>query len=183
MKLKKVLILVTIISMILISIPTEIFAWTTKDATYEVCNIINVCISGTLRIVAFIIAIFYIVKAIKYMKNSKEEPTQKMKNIKIFSIIMIIQVILLLFGASLVIDVGMETYTIGETYNAFSTQSLIPNGLRIIAFVAIFFYILKAIAYFVSSKEENKLKIKNLIIWEVITAIIVAILLIVAQKL
>ena len=183
MKLKKVLILI-IISIILISIPAEIFAWTTtKNVTYEVCNMINVCISGTLRIVAFVLAIIYIVSISKYIKNSKEEPKQKMNKIKVSTIITIIEIVLLLFGASFVIEVGIETYTKGETYQMFSVESLIPNVFRIIAFVAIFFYIIKAIIYFMSPEEDSTQKIKTLIKWEVVTAIITAVLLIIAQKL
>ena len=159
MKLKKSLILV-IISIILISIPAEIFAWTTtKNVTYEVCNMINVCISGTLRIVAFVLAIIYIVSISKYIKNSKEEPKQKMNKIKVSTIITIIEIVLLLFGASFVIEVGIETYTKGETYQMFSVESLIPNVFRIIAFVAIFFYIIKSIIYFMSPEEDSTQKI------------------------
>jgi len=182
MKLKNALIL--IISIILISIPAEIFAWTTREVvTYEVCNIINVCISGTLRIVALAIGIIYIVGLNKYIKTSKEEPKQKVNKIKTITVIMIMEIALLLFGALWVIDVGMETYVKGEVYQAINSQSLIPNALRIIAFVAIFFYIIKSIIYFTSEEEETQQKIKTLIKWEVVTAIITAVLLIVAQKL
>lgn len=182
MKLKKSLILL-IISIILINIPAEIFAWTTREVvTYEVCNIINLCIAGTLRIAALVLAIIYIVSMSKYIKNAKENPKQKMNKIKVITIITIIEIVLLLFGASWVIDVGMETYIKGQAYQAFNAESLIPNVLRIIAFVAIFFYIIKSIIYFASEKEEIQQKIKTLIKWEVVTAIITAVLLIIAQK-
>ena len=182
MKLKNVLILL-IISIILISIPVEIFAWTTKDATYEVCNIINVCISGTIKIVAWTIAIIYVVQATKYMKLSKEEPSKKIKNIQLSLIITIIQVVLLIFGASWVIKIGMETYTNGEIYQLFDVNTLIPNFIRIIAFVLIIFYIIKSIIYFISEEKSIKQKVINLIKWELITAIIVVILLILANYL
>lgn len=172
-----------IISLMLISIPTVIFAWTTKAVvTYEVCNMINVCISGTLRSAAFIIAIIYIVGMSKYIKNSKENPKQKMRKIKLSTIITIIEIALLLLGASWVIEIGMETYAKGEVYEVFSTESLIPNLLRIMAFVAIFFYIIKSVIYFMSTEGDSIQKIKHLIKWEVITVIIAVVLLIVAQK-
>lgn len=181
MKLKKVLIF-AIISIILISIPSEIFAWTTKDTTYEVCNIINVSMSGTMRTIAFAIAITYIVQAIKYTKHSKVEPQQKIKNIQISLIITIIQIIILLFGASWVLDVGMESYNVGETYQVFEINKLIPNAMRIGAFVTILFYIIKAVIYFTSSEEENKLKVKNLIKWQMLTGVIFVALLLLAKN-
>ena len=182
MNLKKSLILL-IISIILISIPAEILAWTTSQKiTYEICNIVNVCIAGTLRISALVLAIIYIIGTIKYAKNSKEKPKQKMNKIKAVTIITIIEIILLLFGALGVIEVGMETYVKGESYNAFGAERLIPNALRIIAFVAIVFYIIKSIIYFVTEKEDSMQKIKTLIKWEVITAIITTVLLIIAQN-
>lgn len=181
MKLKNALIL--IISIILISIPAEIFAWTTREVvTYEVCNMINICIAGTLRLVAFVLAIIYIVNMSKYIKTSKEEPKQKIKKIKIITVITIIEILFLLFGALGVIRVGIETYVKGEVYQAFNTQSLIPNALRIIAFVAIFFYLIKSIIYSVSPEEDLTQKIKTLIKWEVGTGIIAAVLLIIAQN-
>lgn len=183
MKLKKSLILV-IVSIILISVPAQVLAWTTpQNVTYEICNIINVCISGTLRIVALVLAIIYIISISKYQKTSKEEPKQKVNKIKAITVITIIEIILLLLGALGVIKAGMETYVIGEVYQVFSAPNLISNALRIIAFVAIFFYIIKAIIYFMSPEEESTQKIKTLIKWEVVTAIITAVLLIIAQKL
>ncbi len=181
MKLKKVLIF-TVISIILISIPTGTFAWTTKDTTYEVCNIINVCISGTMKIVAWVIAIIYILQLIKYMKQSKEEPSKKIKNIQISLIITIIQIVILLFGAAWVLEVGMETYNVGETYQAFEINKLIPNAMRISAFVAILFYIIKSVIYFVTSGEDNKQKVKNIIKWEIVTAIIFVVLLLLSKN-
>ena len=181
MKLKKALI-ITIISIILINIPIATFAWTTRDTTYEICNIINVCISGTMKIVAWVIAIIYIVKAIKYVKVSKEEPQQKIKNIQTSLIITILEIVILVFGASWVIDIGMETYNIGEAYKVFEINKLIPNFMRIIAFVLFLFYIIKSIIYFASSEEDNHQKVKHLIKWQIVTATIFAILLILSKN-
>lgn len=177
MKLKKELILTAIISIILINIPAEIFAWgTVRNATYEVCNMINVCIAGTLRIVALAIAIIYVVSIIKTKTSSKEETPQK---IPTSLIPMIIQIVVLLLAAFFVTQIGMETYTYGMNYKAFDISDI----MRIMAFVAIIFYIIKAIIYFATSEEENKQKIKTLIIWQIITAIITTILLVFARNL
>ena len=113
MNLKKSLILV-IISIILISVPVQVLAWTTpQKVTYEICNIINVCIAGTLRIVAFAIAIIYILGISNYIKKSKENPNRKTNKIKAITIITIIEIILLQYGALGVIKVGLETYVKG----------------------------------------------------------------------
>lgn len=181
MKFKKEL-TILIISIILTSIPVLTFAWTTKETTYEVCNIINVCISGTMKIVAWAIAIIYIVQAIKYIKFSKQEPQQKIKNIQISIIITIIEIVILLFGASWVLDIGMETYNIGETYQSFEINKLVPNSMRIIAFVLLLFYIIKSIIYFATSEDDNKQKVKHLIKWQIVTAVVFVILLLLAKK-
>lgn len=130
-----------------------------------------------MKIVAWTIAIIYILQVIKYMKLSKEEPRKKIKNIQLSLIITIIQILILLFGASWVIDVGMEIYNVGEIYQAFDINKLIPNAMRIIAFVLLLFYIIKSIIYFTSSEEENKKKVKKIIKWQIATGIIFVVLL------
>lgn len=176
MKSKKQLILIAIISVILISIPTKIFAWVTEiQTTYEVCNMINTCIAGTLRTVALAIAIIYVVSLLKTKKSSKQEEKQKiLKSL----ILIIIQIVMLLLAAFFVAQIGMETRIYGEEYQVFE----FPDIIRIIAFVAIIFCIIKAIIYYVSPEEENKQKIKAIAQLEVITSAIAAILLIFAQN-
>lgn len=177
MKLKKVLTIIAIISIILISNSIQVYGWTQR--TYEACNIINTCISGTIKLIAFIVAISYITVAIRYMRDAKEEKKQKLKNLLIWLIITIIQVTVLLLGAAWVTNAGIETYTYptGERYGTYKLSEIISNAVRIIAFVSIMFYIIKSIAYFATSEEKNKEKITNLVKWQIITAIIVAILL------
>jgi len=169
MKLKKELILTLIISIILINIPAKIFAWVTEiKSTYEVCNIINVCIAGTLRIVALVVGIMYIASLLKTKKSQKRESL----------ILIIIQIAVLLLVAFFVTQIGMETRILGEKYQAFDFSDI----FRIIAFVTIIFCIIKVIIQYASSEEGNKQKIITIAKWEVITAIIVAILLILAKN-
>lgn len=177
MKLKKVLTLIAITSIILICNSIEVYGWVQR--TYEACNIINVCIAGTLKLIAFIVSISYITVAIRYIRNSKQESKQKLKNLLTWLIITAIQVMFLLLGATGVTEVGMETYiySTGEREGTYQLSAFIANAVRIIAFVSMIFYIIKSIAYFVTSEEENKQKITKLVKWQVITAIIVAVLL------
>ena len=55
MKIKKILTIIAIISIILISNSIEVYGWTQR--TYDACNIINASMAGTMRLVAFIISI------------------------------------------------------------------------------------------------------------------------------
>ena len=175
MKIKK-LILIVMISLILISIPGQIWAWgAVARSTYEVCNMINICIAGTLRIVAFAVGIIYISAIIKHKASSKEEMSKKISK----SIIpIIIQIVVLLVAAILVTQVGLETRIYGEKYQVFDFSDI----FRIIAFVSIVFCIIKAIIHYVSSEGENKQKIITIAKLEVITSIIVTILLIFAKN-
>ena len=118
----------------------------------------------------------------KYIKLSKEELSKKMRNIQLSLIITIIEIVILLFGASWVLDVGMEIYNIGETYQVFEINKLIPNSMRIMSFVLLLFYIIKTIIYFSNSEENNKLKFKNIIKWQIVTAISFVILLILSKN-
>ena len=155
MKLKKEPILTIIISIILINIPAQIFAWGMPiKTTYEVCNMINTCIAGTLRIVALAIAIIYVISLLKTKKSSEQEEKQKIPK---SLILIIIQIVVLLLAAFFVTQIGMQTRIYGEEYQVFE----FPDIIRIIAFVAIIFCIIKAIIYYVSSEEENKQKIIN----------------------
>lgn len=173
MKLKKELILTTLISIILINIPTKIFAWVTEiKTTYEVCNMINICIAGTLRIVALAIAIMYVVLLLKTKKSSKKEKMPKSL------ILVIIQIAVLLLAAFFVTQIGMETRIYGEEYQVFE----FPDIIRIIAFVAIIFCIIKVTIHYVSSEEENKQKIITIAQLEALTSVIAAILLIFAKN-
>ena len=105
-----------------------------------------------MKLVAFMVAISYITIAIRHIRFSEQEIKQKTKNLRIWLIITIMQIAILLFGASWVIEVGMETYTypIEEVYQSFDINTLITNSIIITAFVSIVFYIIKAITYFVS---------------------------------
>lgn len=178
MKIKKALTIIAIISIILISNSIHVYGWTQR--TYEACNIINTCMAGTIRLIAFIIAITYLTVAIRCMRNIKKENKQKLLA---WLIITIIQVTVLLLGATWVTTIGIETYTYptGERYGTYKLSEIISNAVRIIAFVSIMFYIIKSIAYFATSEEKNKAKITNLVKWQIVTGIIVAILLNIAK--
>ena len=116
MKIKKILMIIGIISIILINRTIEVYAWVSKG-TYEACNIINMCISDFLKFMVFFIGISFVTLTIKYIKNSKTEQKQKAKKILKWLIITIIQIAILLIGAVGALEIGMETYwTTGERY-------------------------------------------------------------------
>ena len=176
MKRKKQILVMIIISIILISIPTKVFAWATEiKSTYEVCNMINVCIAGTLRIAAFAIAIIYVISLLKAKKLSKQEEKHKTQK---SLILIIIQIVMLLLAAFLVTQIGMETRFYGEEYQMFE----LADSIRVIAFVSIIFCIIKAIIHYATSEEDNKQKIVTIVKWELIASIIATILLIFAQN-
>jgi len=177
MKKRKLLTLIAIMSIILICNSIEVYGWV--ERIYQACNIINVCIAGTLKLIAFIISISYITVSIRYIRDSKKEKKQKLKNLLIWLIITIIQVTVLLLGAAWVTEIGMETYIYptGERYGTYKLSSFMSNAIRIITFVSIVFYIIKSIAYFATSQEKNKEKITNLVKWQIVISTIAAILL------
>jgi len=182
MKLKKGLIIAIIISITLMFIPTEVFAWLAKD-TYEACNIINMCISGLMRMTVFIITISFITLSIRHIRYSEKETKQKAKNILIWLVITIIQITILLLGATWVTQVGMETYwSTGERYQFHEIDGYISYAIRIVAMFLIVFYIIKSFVYWVQSEKEDIQKIINLAKWQMITATVVVILLILATN-
>ena len=174
--------LAILISMILICIPTQIFAWL-QYSTYETCNVINQGISVLLKAIAFTIIIIYITGLVKYIKLSKESKKEKTKNIITWLVIAIVEVTFCLGGAIWVKEIGMETYwSNGERYQFNEIDGYISNGIRIIALFFIIFYLIKAIVYFVTEKEENIKKVEKIVRWQLIMAAIVAILLNLATR-
>ena len=181
MKIKKKQ-LIMVISMLLICIPSQIFAWL-QYSTYEACNTINLGISWFLKSVAFIIIISYITGAIQHIKHSEQSSKQKMKNILTWLIVAIVEVTFCLGGAIWVEEMGVETYwSSGERYQFNEIDGDISNGLRIMALIAIIAFIIRVIVYFAKSKEDNLIKIEKLIKRQVIIATVVAILLILATR-
>ena len=181
MKLKNTLIF--IITIFIMFYPTIGYTWV-QNTTYEACNIVNMIIAGVMRLISVIIAISYITIAIAYIRYSEKE--KKAKNIVIWLIITIIQIIILIFGATLVTEIGMETYTYPqrERYQSTEIGTGISNSIRAIALVSIIVYIIKSISYFKKSNKENKEnkeKIIKLIKWQLITWLIVAGLLLFAR--
>lgn len=171
-----------LISIILICIPTQIFAWL-QYTTYETCNVINEGISWLLRTIAFTIIIIYIAGVIKYIKSSNESKKEKTKNILTWLVIAIVEVTFCLGGAIWVKEIGMETYwSNGERYQFNEIDGLISNGIRIIALFSIIFYLIKSIVYFVTEKEENIKKVEKIVRWQLIMAAVVAILLNLATR-
>lgn len=182
MKNKKIVLAIIIITIILMCIPTNAFAWL-QYTTYEACNIINLGISGLLKTIAFIIAIGYVKGIIKYIQFSKVEKKQKVKNI-LTSLVMVIVEITFFWAASLwVKEIGMETYwSSGERYQFREIDGFISNGIRITALISIVAYIITTISYFIKSKQENIRKLENVIRGQIITSTIVAGLLVFARN-
>ena len=180
MKTKNVLIMIII--MIIMCIPTPIFAWL-HNSTYEVCNIANVIISVIMRIAAFIIGISYITISIKYLRHSNSEKNQKLKNILIWLIIVILEVLCLVVGSLWVTEIGMEKYwTNGERFQFNEIDGTISMGIRIGALISMIIYAIWAIIYYKKSKSEQIKKILNIVKWQVITSAIVGGLLILATN-
>ena len=174
--------LIIMLSTLLISIPSQIFAWL-QYSTYEACNTINIGISWFLKAVAFIIAISYITGSIQHIKHSEQSSKQKIKNILTWLIIAIVEVTFCLGGAIWVEEIGMETYwSSGERYQFNEIDGYLSNSLRIIALIAIIAFIIRAIVYFAKSKEDKLIKIEKMIKWQVIMSSVVAILLILATR-
>lgn len=183
MKNKKAIISGLIISIILMLFPLKIFAWTPYDV-YDKCNIVNLLISILLIIVAISILVTYIMMTKRYIKNSKEEKQQKTKTAKKWLIITIIQIIILLFGAFAVREIGMEWYWnhTGERFQINEIDGYISNAIRIVALIFIIMYIVTSIIYFKKSQKENTIKIINLVKWQIVIIAIVASLLTLARN-
>ena len=180
MKIKSKLIMMII--MVIMCIPTQIFAWL-HNSTYEVCNIINVIISIILRIIALIIAISYITKTVKYLKNSPQEKKQKAKNVLIWLVIVILEILCLVVGSLWVNEIGMEKYwSNGERYQFNENDGIISMGVRIGALISMVIYTIWAIIYFRKSKVEQIRKIQNIVKWQVIASAVVGGLLILATN-
>ena len=175
--------LIMIFSIILICMPTQIFAWT-ENTTYEACNIINSGISWLLKTMTFIIVISYMTGVIQYIKNSQIERKQKIKNIITWLIILIVEVSFLLSSALWVTQIGMETYwSTGERVQLSAGNGCITYYTRIFALILIIIYIITAIIYIAKSKQEKLRKAENVIRWQIITSAIVAGILIYARNL
>jgi len=180
MKIKKILSL--IISIILIYIPSQSFAWL-QYSIYEKSNIINESISFIMKLLAFAIGISYITLGIQYLKHSEQEKKQKIKNALIWVMVIIVEIIFLVSGSLWVKEIGMETYwTSGERYQFNEIDGYISNGIRVIAFILMMAYILIATIYYKKSKHEKILKAEKIIKWQVITFAVVAGLLILATR-
>ena len=182
MKIKKITSLIMIASIIVLCIPTQINGWL-STTTYEICNSINICISWILKIAAFIVTITCITGTIQYARHSKQEKKQKNKDV-LTGLAMTITQFMFLFGGSLwVKEIGMETYwSNGVRFQFNEIDGYISNGIRIIALISIIVYIVASIIYFAKSKKEKVEKLENVIRWQLITALIVIGLLILATK-
>ena len=183
MKIIKKVILSIIINIILMMLPIKALAWLPYNV-YDACNKVNLCISVMLIIVAVIIAITYITSAILYMKKSQKGKSEKIKNVRKWLIITIIQIAVLILGAFGVKKIGMEWYwhPTGERYQFNEIDGYISNSIRIVALMTIIVYIITASIYFFRSKKEEGRKIINLTKWQIITATIVASLLLLATN-
>ena len=174
--------LAILISIILICIPTQIFAWL-QYSTYEACNVINEGISLLLKTIAFTIIIIYITGVIKYIKSSKESKKEKIKNIITWLVIAIVEITFCLGGAIWVKEIGMETYwSNGERYQFNEIDGYISNGIRLIGLFLIIVYLIKSIVYFVTEKEENIKKVEKIVRWQIIMTAVVVILLNLATR-
>ena len=180
MKIKSKLIM--IITMVVMCIPTQIYAWL-QHSTYEVCNSINILISSIMRIIAVIIVIGYITVTIQYLKHSKTEERQKVKNALKWLVIVILEVVFFVSASIWVTNIGMEKYwTSGERYQFNDGDGLISMKIRVSALGSMIVYIISSIIYFIKSKDEQIKKIQNIVKWQVITSAVVGGLLILATK-
>ena len=181
MKSKKILVQI-LTTLLLISIPTKIFAWL-QLSIYESCNVINSLISGLLKIIAFIISVICITGGIQYIKHSKQDKKEKIKDVLTASLIILTQVIFLFSASVWVTEIGMETYwSNGQRFQFNAIDVYISNGIRIIALISIIAYIITSIIYLVKSKKDEIKKLENVLKWELIITIIVVLLLILAKR-
>jgi len=181
MKIKTIPIIM-ILSVIIICVPTHIFAWL-QDSTYEACNIINSGISWLLKTISFIIVINYIIGTIRYIKSSKVRKNQKIRNLLTWLTITIVQVSFLLAGALWVTEIGMETYwATGKRVQTNEMAGYITYVIRGVALILIIMYIITAIIYIAKSKQKKIRKIENVIRGQMITFGIVAGLLVFAMN-
>lgn len=180
MKTKNVLIL--IISIILICIPTQAFAWLTHE-TYIACNKINFSISALMNLMSFIVIIGYITGTLGYIRYSKQERKQKINNILIWLVITILQTAILMLGAKGVYKVGMEEYWIdtGRIKQVSEIRGFFSSMMRVTALTTILTYLISGIIYFAKSEEEKYKKFKKLVKWELIVAIVLIITLYIAK--
>jgi len=136
-----------------------------------------------MRIMAFIAIIAYITGTLGYVRHSKEEKKQKISNILIWLVITVLQVTLLLFGAVGVYKVGMEEYWLdsGRINQVNGVRGFLSSLMRVTALTTILTYLISGIIYFAKSKEEKYAKIKKLLKWQIIVAIILMITLYIAK--
>lgn len=180
MKIKKLIIF--IISIILIYIPTQSFAWL-EYSTYEKTNIITAIIAFIMKILAFIIGISYVTISMQYLKHSNQDKWKKIKNILVWLVIVVVEIVFFIGGALLVNNIGIETYwTSGERFQFNKIDGYISNGIRIVALVLMIMYLLISSIYFIKSKKEKINKTSNIIKWQVIISAIIAGLLILATR-
>ena len=180
MKTKNVLIL--IIGIILICIPTQVFAWLAHE-TIERCNPINFFISALMRVMAFVVAIGYITGAIGYVRYSKKERKQKAKKVLLWLVMVILQIAILLFGAFCIYKVGMEEYWVdtGKINQVNEVRGFFSSLMRITAVTSLITYLISGIIYIAKSKDEIYVKIKKMLKWQVIVAIVLTITLTIAK--
>jgi len=182
MKNKKIVLSIIITTIILMLMPTRAFAWL-QYTTYEACNVINLGISGLLKIIAFIMGISYIAGIIKYIQISKIDKKQKIKNILTSLIIVIIEITFFWAASLWVKEIGMETYwSSGERYQFREIDGFISGGIRIVAFISIIAYVITSMVYFIKSKQDNIKKVENVVRGQLITSTIVAGLLVFARN-
>lgn len=179
MKLKKVVLSIIIVSIILTLMPTKVFAIT---QSYEY-NVVNIIISFLLLIIGIILTISYIISAIIYAIKSKEEKKKKIKEIIKWLIVTLFVDIALIIGAVVVFRLGMtpddSEIGYGRHYNILTL--CLSYIMRIVALLSIITYIIWAIRYFVKSGEDKEQKIRKIIKWLIIIAVVVGLLLCIAK--
>lgn len=74
---------------------------------HKVYNEVNLAVSAIMRLAVLILIIVYIIFAIIYSIKSKKDKREKRKTLIIWLIISIIAVIVLYFGADMVLEAGI----------------------------------------------------------------------------
>lgn len=177
MKLKKVVLSLIIISAILISIPTLVFAF----MPHYQYNSINMIISMILSALIPIIALIYIIWGIKYLIKSKDDKIEKIKKIVKWLIITIVGIAILIVGNSWVVMSGIESWSpmSNKIFQHNKVAYATAQTMRLIALVTIMVDIIFSVIYAIKSKEPSK-KIKNITKGIIITVVTVVLMLYIA---
>ena len=136
-----------------------------------------------MRMIVFAIVIGYITGALGYLRYSKKDGKQKAKNLLLWLIIVILQIAILLFGASGVYKVGIEEYWIhtGKINKVNEVRGFFSSFMRVTALTTFLTYLINGIIYFVKSKEETYVKIKKILKWQLLVAIVLTTTLTIAK--